>query len=870
MKRKSWSALRHMILLVSLIVIMSVPVMAENLTDLFSAPLVTLEDNKWSILNATAADNRGIVYEYLTREMGCNSATACGIMANIEKESSFNPLSQCMDTNGKISYGICQWNGGRKTKLENYCGAAYNTLNGQLRYLKYELETSEASAWRRMQGIENTSAGAYEAAGRWAQYFERCAHFYCPVTKRGYSSRHCSSCRDQFLSRQVAARDKYWPQYGKPTDTQQPVITNIQITDVNATGYTVSCDVSDNVGVTRVEFPTWTDTNGQDDIIWHKGTINGNRASCRITVSDHNNEVNCIYRTDIYAWDEAGNYGCYIAQIHPYIDAVPPVISDVSITEANEDGYTVICYVKDESGIEKVQFPTWTLYLEQDDLDKDWWNSQFSKGSYDAATGKVTYRVRRQDHNNELGIYVTDIYAFDKCGNWTCYRVQHEIKEKLPELTAELKADKYNAQMGETVSLTAGAQGGDGNYTYKFLICDDKGNWYKLRDYTAGNTIIWTTGAAGKKTLYVDVKDGQGTVKRSGISYEVTKKPITAFLSVDPSAVALSGKQVHLIASAEGGTGSYTYKFLVCDDKGNWYKLKDYGKGNICTWTTGAAGKKNLYVDVKDSSGTVKRTGISFNVIKEELSAFLTSDSAGEVLSGKSVHLIASAAGGTENYTYKFLVCDDKGNWYKLKDYGSSNVCTWTTGVAGKKMLYVDVKDSSGTVKRAALPFKVKNEELTGMLVADVQGEAVSGSVVRLIASANGGSGSYTYKFLICDDKGNWYKLRDYGTGNICTWIPGALGKKTLYVDIKDSTGKVVRQELAMRVTDMVKSMEADDEMQMEIATSAELSQNLTETIPEEQSVVNTMPEEVSEETFSAGESGANAENTLNEVFSAE
>ena len=59
-----------------------------------------------------------------------------------------------------------------------------------------------------------------------------------------------------------------------------------------------------------------------------------------------------------------------------------------------------------------------------------------------------------------------------------------------------------------------------------------------------------------------------------------------------------------------------------------------------------------------------------------------------------------------------------------------------------------------------------------------------------------------------------------------------------------------------MRVIDMVKSMVADDEMQMEIATSAELSQNQTETIPEE--------------TFSAGESGANAENTLNEVFSAE
>ena len=41
--------------------------------------------------------------------------------------------------------------------------------------------------------------------------------------------------------------------------------------------------------------------------MWHQGTLNGNIATCRIKISEHNNEQNCYYLTHIYAWDSSGN-----------------------------------------------------------------------------------------------------------------------------------------------------------------------------------------------------------------------------------------------------------------------------------------------------------------------------------------------------------------------------------------------------------------------------------------------------------------------------------------------------------------------------------------------------------------------------------
>lgn len=96
-------------------------------------------------------------------------------------------------------------------------------------------------------------------------------------------------------------------------DSEKPVITDVKVYDVGQDGYTVSCKATDNFKVDRVQFPTWTLENAQDDLPgdWQtnslcRGTQNGDIYTFRVNRSDHNNERG-VYCTHIYAWDKAGN-----------------------------------------------------------------------------------------------------------------------------------------------------------------------------------------------------------------------------------------------------------------------------------------------------------------------------------------------------------------------------------------------------------------------------------------------------------------------------------------------------------------------------------------------------------------------------------
>ena len=198
-------------------------------------------------------------------------------------------------------------------------------------------------------------------------------------------------------------------------DTESPKITDVRISERSSTGYTVTCTVEDNVGIEKVEFPTWTISGDQDDLVWHVGTIDGNTASCRINVSDHNNEVNCTYITHIYAYDYAGNAAQFGTSAR--VDAMPPVISDIKIENVSDDGYDIVCNVADEddAGLGRVLFPTWTSKDDQDDLDPAWAENPLYLGTIEGST--VRYRVNTSDHNGEKGYYFTHIYASDASGN---------------------------------------------------------------------------------------------------------------------------------------------------------------------------------------------------------------------------------------------------------------------------------------------------------------------------------------------------------------------------------------------------------------------------------------------------------------------
>ena len=94
-------------------------------------------------------------------------------------------------------------------------------------------------------------------------------------------------------------------------DTTGPTISNLKVTNIDATGYTVTCTVTDANGVDRVQFPTWTTSANDLPAGWetsskYAGTKNGNTYTYRVKVSDFNN-ASGPYSTHVYAFDHFGN-----------------------------------------------------------------------------------------------------------------------------------------------------------------------------------------------------------------------------------------------------------------------------------------------------------------------------------------------------------------------------------------------------------------------------------------------------------------------------------------------------------------------------------------------------------------------------------
>lgn len=100
------------------------------------------------------------------RANGFTAEAAAGAMGNMFAESGM--IVDVEEYSGGGGYGLCQWTGSRRTDLVNWCknnGYGYNTLEGQLNFLVYELKARNQLSLRELTNVE-------EATRRWLTDFE--------------------------------------------------------------------------------------------------------------------------------------------------------------------------------------------------------------------------------------------------------------------------------------------------------------------------------------------------------------------------------------------------------------------------------------------------------------------------------------------------------------------------------------------------------------------------------------------------------------------------------------------------------------------------------------------------------------------------
>ncbi len=305
-----------------------------------------------------------------------------------------------------------------------------------------------------------------------------------------------------------------------PGDIEPPVISNISVSDVTKDGYTVNCTITDNRAIGLVQFPTWTDNNGQDDLTWHTYSENMNVSSAnisfRVNRSEHNNELG-KYITHIYAWDQNSNQGSYQGDaIIVFLEDEAPIISNVHVINITNDGYTVYCDITDNNGIERVEFPTWTDNNGQDDLVWHLYSENVNSNSVTA-----WYRVKISDHNNEYGQYMTHIYAWDQNHNVTSVSIPdwqniqpyyNYVPKDIFEYNGSVYAVYNNAmkwtdanelckQMGgHLVSITSQSENDE---IMKHLDTNEN-YWVGLNDFENEGVFTWSNGEQCSFTYWGD------------------------------------------------------------------------------------------------------------------------------------------------------------------------------------------------------------------------------------------------------------------------------------------------------------------------------------------------------------------------------
>jgi RHS repeat-associated protein len=349
---------------------------------------------------------------------------------------------------------------------------------------------------------------------------------------------------------------------GIPLNTNlvsSPMSIKAEVKNVDCNGYDVVATVTSSPnGVKNVLFPTWTTSNGQDDIIWGSPTsVSGNTYTYHVNRSDHRGDYG-NYETDVWLFDNNGGSVGY--GTNTTINSTSLSVT-ASIKNVTANGYDVVANVTpNASGIKNVLFPTWTSNKGQDDM--IWGNPTSVSGD------TYTYHVKRSDHKNEYGVYNTHVYVYDNSGTYAAVPTS-------TTLYAPVDGIDMTVDNGKTVMLADGV----GQAVYNLGINKNAGTVSTRFKTNITGSMRYVIAAQGKNDeglyLYIGEDDKLKVAVRNSAG---------GMADVASTDVAISPNQWYFTAlnwQVQNGALNVTLYLNDNSYTGSTTDYKDFSGGNI-------------------------------------------------------------------------------------------------------------------------------------------------------------------------------------------------------------------------------------------------------------------------------------------------
>lgn len=340
----------------------------------------------------------------------------------------------------------------------------------------------------------------------------------------------------------------------RPSDTTKPTITDVKVTEQTANTYTVQCTATDDVSVAKVQFPTWTEKNGQDDIRWDTVTQSDNGVyTYTVNIADHGNEEG-VYNTHIYAYDSSGNISdCHTVQVT--MDKTAPSISVVEIREITTEGFKLRFEASDAlTGVQHVGCLAYTNGNELSIPEK--WYEDGKNFATNVGGDKWEYEVKIADHDNTRGSYDVKLLAYDKCNN-VCEYIIKDIVVPEPEnvVSGSVAGDiANNPTISEAPDYNTGnewdpedATSTDGQPEDTTTEVQEPAQNDTTPDDTTGDTNIVIDTNINVENNYTTITNNyisNNTYIQNGVTYTASDIPVLDSVSVADTYVASTSTQV--------------------------------------------------------------------------------------------------------------------------------------------------------------------------------------------------------------------------------------------------------------------------------------------------------------------------------------
>jgi len=213
---------------------------------------------------------------------------------------------------------------------------------------------------------------------------------------------------DSYNNRQfVASQAIIVKHLGKQEPSGKLIIENKN--DQTGTFDAVIRDVVAPNGLREILVPTWSEVNGQDDLVWHKAERQEDGSyKATIKATDHRDSLG-KYKLQVIYVDNSGQSQLIT---EGSTEVTRKTSGTLSIENNNKDTGTFDVIIKDvysPKGVRTVQVPIWSAKDGQDDI--RWYEATRQ------ANGDYKVSVKASDHKNSTGLYYVHLYYIQNDGS---------------------------------------------------------------------------------------------------------------------------------------------------------------------------------------------------------------------------------------------------------------------------------------------------------------------------------------------------------------------------------------------------------------------------------------------------------------------